>query len=246
MMIQCRGMNEWHMPIPCINTSSNQCHFRDTYLNMSDLFQRNKQIAFIGNGALAEQFKVFLGLKEKDYVVFDDSSVNEHANAFPFEDYGKYAKDYVWVIALGYLHLQRKYRIYQELKKLGGQFLAFAHPSSFQSPLSCLDTGVFIYPLCNIDMRASIGAQSLLNNSVVVSHDATIGDACFLSPGVVISGNVSIGKCTFIGAGSVVSNNVNIGENVVIGSHTSVTKDIPSNSFVIGNPMRIVNKIELR
>jgi len=212
---------------------------------MSDLSPKNKRIAFVGDGALAEQFKVFLKLSADDYVVFDDHSVKSKSNAFPFDDFPKYATKFYWIIALGYKHLRKKQVIFEKLKHLNGQFLKFVHPSSFYSPLSCFNDGVFIYPLCNIDMRVSIGAQTLLNNSVIISHDSTIGEVCFISPGVVISGNVTVGNRTFIGAGSVVANNVTIGDNVIIGTNTSVTKDIPSNSYVIGNPMRYVKKIEL-
>lgn len=54
-----------------------------------------------------------------------------------------------------------------------------------------------------------------------------IGDGCWLGGGVIVIvlPGVSIGKGSVIGAGSV------------------VTKDIPENSLAVGNPCRVVRKI---
>lgn len=35
--------------------------------------------------------------------------------------------------------------------------------------------------------------------------------------------------------------NVKIGNNVVIGANTVVTKDIPDNAIIVGNPSRIIS-----
>lgn len=36
---------------------------------------------------------------------------------------------------------------------------------------------------------------------------------------------------------------VTIGENSVIGANTLVLKDVPSNSVAVGNPMRLLKKV---
>ncbi|NRW44400.1 acetyltransferase-like isoleucine patch superfamily enzyme [Clostridium beijerinckii] len=47
-----------------------------------------------------------------------------------------------------------------------------------------------------------------------------------------------------MGRGSVVINpGVKIGNNVVIGSGSVVTKDIPDNVIVVGNPCKVVREI---
>ena len=52
-----------------------------------------------------------------------------------------------------------------------------------------------------------------------------IGDNCWISANVVITGGVTIGEGCVIGAGSV------------------VTKDIPANSLVAGNPCKVIREI---
>jgi len=50
---------------------------------------------------------------------------------------------------------------------------------------------------------------------------------------------VTIGNNVQIGANSIITKGVTIGDNVIIGALTLVNKDVPSNSFVKGNPMKI-------
>ena len=47
-----------------------------------------------------------------------------------------------------------------------------------------------------------------------------------------------------IGSGSVILCNVTIGENALVGAGSVVTKDVPPNTIVAGNPARIMRKVE--
>jgi acetyltransferase-like isoleucine patch superfamily enzyme len=49
-----------------------------------------------------------------------------------------------------------------------------------------------------------------------------------------------------IGSGAVILCSVTIGENVIVGAGSVVTKDIPSNTVVAGNPARIIRKLDER
>lgn len=54
---------------------------------------------------------------------------------------------------------------------------------------------------------------------------------------------VHIGKNCWIGAGAIIVPGVKIGDNSVIGAGSVVTKDIPSNVVAVGNPCRVLRKI---
>lgn len=53
-------------------------------------------------------------------------------------------------------------------------------------------------------------------------------------------GRVVIGNNVFIGAESVVLPNTKIGNNVIVGANSTVTKDIPDNVVVAGNPAKVI------
>ena len=54
---------------------------------------------------------------------------------------------------------------------------------------------------------------------------------------------VRIGNNVWIGGNSVIAPGVTIGDNVVVGAGSVVTKDVPDNVVVVGNPARILKKI---
>lgn len=54
---------------------------------------------------------------------------------------------------------------------------------------------------------------------------------------------VRIGKNCWIGAGAVILPGLTIGDNVVIGAGSIVTKDLPSDVVAVGNPCRVLRKI---
>lgn len=55
--------------------------------------------------------------------------------------------------------------------------------------------------------------------------------------------DVKIGRNVWIGAGAIIVPGVTIGDNTVIGAGSVVTKDIPANVVAVGNPCRVMRKI---
>lgn len=61
--------------------------------------------------------------------------------------------------------------------------------------------------------------------------------------GVVI-GNVKIGNNVWIGGRVTILKGVTIGDNAVVGAGSIVTRDVPANAVVAGNPARIIRMRE--
>ncbi len=49
-----------------------------------------------------------------------------------------------------------------------------------------------------------------------------------------------IGKNCFIGVNALILSGITIGDEVIVGAGAVVTKDVPSNTIVAGNPARII------
>jgi acetyltransferase-like isoleucine patch superfamily enzyme len=47
-----------------------------------------------------------------------------------------------------------------------------------------------------------------------------------------------------IGSGATILSNTNIGENAIVGAGSVVTKDVPPNAVVVGNPAKVLRYIE--
>ncbi len=54
---------------------------------------------------------------------------------------------------------------------------------------------------------------------------------------------VHIGKNAWIGAGATILPGVSVGENAVVGAASVVTKDVPADTIVAGNPARLIKRI---
>lgn len=86
----------------------------------------------------------------------------------------------------------------------------------------------------------SIGNNVTLTGVMVLAHDVSTQ----ISLGVSKVGRVRIGNNVFVGHGSIVLPGVSIGDNCVIGAGSVVSKNIPSGSIAVGNPIRIVGSYE--
>ena len=85
-----------------------------------------------------------------------------------------------------------------------------------------------------------IGDNTLITGSKILTHDASTKKAL----GYTKLGRVKIGNNVFVGLGTVILPGVTIGNNVIVGASTVVSKDIPDNSIVVGNPMRIIGSYD--
>ncbi|HHQ4479270.1 TPA: acyltransferase [Aeromonas veronii] len=99
------------------------------------------------------------------------------------------------------------------------------------------------YSLENLD---GIAPQLItIGNDCVIAPKAVIltHDACLLpTTGRYIFKRVEIGSRVFIGYGAVIMPGITIGNDVIVGSNCVVTKDIPSNTVVVGVPARAIGK----
>lgn len=85
----------------------------------------------------------------------------------------------------------------------------------------------------------NIGSNTLVaGNVTILSHDhcKRVGDN---QPYLI---DTYIGENCFIAMGAIILPGVTIGNQVIVGAGSIVTKDVPSNCVVAGNPAKIIRK----
>ena len=147
-------------------------------------------------------------------------------------------------------------------------------PSSAQERLSILkgllgyigdDDIIINQPFyCDYGKQIRVGKRFFANFNFTVLDEApvTIGDDCFIGPNVSIytachstdpvernsrrewAEPVTIGNNVWIGGSVTILPGVRIGNNTTIGAGSVVTKDIADNCVAVGNPAKVIKRLE--
>ncbi|AWK52732.1 galactoside O-acetyltransferase [Clostridium beijerinckii] len=96
------------------------------------------------------------------------------------------------------------------------------------------------------DIDVYIGENVMIAPNVTITPTGHPVDSDLRRPGTQFSIPVRIGNDVWIGSNAVILPGITIGDNSVIGAGSVVTHDIPENVVAVGNPCRVLRKINER
>jgi sugar O-acyltransferase (sialic acid O-acetyltransferase NeuD family) len=170
--------------------------------------------------------------------------VHHGENGFRFWAESQHAlHEFSGLAAIGGPHGSDRLKVQQLFASYGLCLPIVIHPQSVVSPNAILGAGTQVLALANVASGAHLGEACILNHRASVDHECLIGDGVHIAPGATICGSVNIGDNVFIGAGAVILPRLQIGSGATVGAGSVVTKSVPSNTVVAGNPARIINNL---
>jgi acetyltransferase-like isoleucine patch superfamily enzyme len=108
---------------------------------------------------------------------------------------------------------------------------------------------------CKISSHTFICEGVVIEDNVFIAHGvifvndtyprATTGDGTLQTEADWKVERTFIRKGASIGSGATILSKVTVGENAIVGAGSVVTKDVPPNVIVAGNPARVLRHIEM-
>ena len=117
-----------------------------------------------------------------------------------------------------------------------------------------------------IQKNATVGKRCKISSHTFICEGVTIEDNVFIGHGVTFTNDsyprattaggglqteadwkverTVIKKGASVGSGTTILSKVTIGENAIVGAGSVVTKDVPANGIVAGNPAKLLRYIE--
>jgi acetyltransferase-like isoleucine patch superfamily enzyme len=141
---------------------------------------------------------------------------------------------------LAYLRLKASWLFGQRRIHVHGRFTA-ANPKAIRLGTNvAINEGVFLLGRCGIT----------IGNDVVLSARCMLMDAGLAlddSKPMVDRGHadkpITLENGVWVGAGAIILAGVTVGANSVVGAGSVVTRDVPPNTLVAGNPAKILRKL---
>jgi UDP-2-acetamido-3-amino-2,3-dideoxy-glucuronate N-acetyltransferase len=119
-----------------------------------------------------------------------------------------------------------------------------------------------------IQKNARVGRRCKISSHTFICEGVTIEDNVFIGHSVTFINDsfprsttadgelqteadwhvekTRIARGASIGSGSTILSNVTVGENAIVGAGSVVTRDVPANVIVVGNPAKVLRQIPLK
>ncbi len=124
------------------------------------------------------------------------------------------------------------------------KFATLIHPNAVVSSAAEIGKGVSIQAFSIVGPNAKVGNFIQIFGHATVGHNCIVDDYAYITSNSIVGAHVHLKQGAFLGVNSTTLDRVTIGEWSVVGQHSNVIRDIPDFSKAVGNPAKVIGKIE--
>lgn len=134
------------------------------------------------------------------------------------------------------------------LQKIGvsyDRFETLIHPSAKVFSTASIGRGCIIHFGSVVFHNSIIDDFSIISANCVIAVENRLGWGALLGSSITTTTGVKIGSFSFIGSGTNIGEHVEIEPGAQIGMGSLILKPVKKGTFVLGNPPRVLDKVEV-
>ena len=164
----------------------------------------------------------------------------------PIDKVKDYSDDVKFIFAIGSFRTRIiRAEILNRLNIADERFETLIHPTAKVFSNASIKHGCIIHYGTVIFNHTIIESFSIIAANCVIAVGNYIGRGALFGSNITTTTGVKIGSYSFIGSSTSVGENVEIGPGAQIGMGSIILKNISPGVFVLGNPPRMLDKIDI-
>lgn len=196
----------------------------------------SRPLLIVGVGLLAEQMQFYfetLGARPIDAFVLDPDYIREPQflgrpvldRSEALQRFGPDTHDAF--VAIGFLATRARQRWFESMQAAGYRLASYVHPSASVAQNVRVGANTLIQEQVVVAPFAQLGEDVMLCPQVGINHHTRVGAHSFFAPSAVVAGQAIIGERCFIGTHATIRDRVHVGDDCVVGAGAVIMHDCP-------------------
>jgi acetyltransferase-like isoleucine patch superfamily enzyme len=164
----------------------------------------------------------------------------------PIDLASEYDSDVKFIFAIGSFRTRIiRFEILKRLNIPEERFETLIHPTAKVFSTSVVRNGCIIHYGTVVFNHTIVDSFTIIAANCVIAVGNYIGKGALFGSNITTTTGVQIGPFSFIGSSTSIGENVEIEPCAQIGMGSLILKDVKAGAFVLGNPPRLLDKVEV-